>query len=143
MSNKTIDKISQLKSQLAALEGDLLADLAELPGQYGFANADEFIAAFRKAVSAGPVARKVAKAPKAEPKAPKVKAGRKKRVRITPEIEEQVKTLLAEGKNGPEIAKTVGISIPTVSNIKKKLTGGEAPAAAPVAPAAEQAAPQA
>jgi pyruvate/2-oxoglutarate dehydrogenase complex dihydrolipoamide acyltransferase (E2) component len=134
MANDTLKKIEQLKSKLAALEGDLHAGLAKLPGQYGFATAEEFLAAFRKAVSERPAGRKApkaAKAPKA-PKADKKPSGRKPRVKVTPEIEATVKVLLAEGKTGKQIAEVTGVSIPTVHNLKKKLRGptGTAPAAA-------------
>ena len=44
---------------------------------------------------------------------------RRKRAKITDETREQVKKMVAEGKTGAEIAKTVGISLPSVQNIKK------------------------
>jgi hypothetical protein len=47
--------------------------------------------------------------------------GKRKRVRITDEMKEQVKKLVEEGKTGAEIASAVGISLPSVANVKKAL----------------------
>ena len=117
MSQDTLKKIAQYKSRLADLERELFVQLAKLPAQYGFASAEEFIAAFRKAVGNKP-GRKPGKAAKA---AAKTDTGRKPRVKITPEIEAQVKALAEAGKTGAEIAKATGVSLPSVGNIKKKL----------------------
>jgi len=117
MSQDTLKKIAQYKSRLADLERELFVQLAKLPAQYGFASAEEFIAAFRKAVGNKP-GRKPGKAAKA---AAKTDTGRKPRVKITPEIEAQVKALTEAGKTGAEIAKATGVSLPSVGNIKKKL----------------------
>jgi DNA invertase Pin-like site-specific DNA recombinase len=45
----------------------------------------------------------------------------RKRAKITPEVIAKVKALVAKNKTGNEIAKEVGISLPSVGNIKKKL----------------------
>ncbi len=119
MAQDTIKKIAEYKTRLADLERELFAQLAKLPAQYGFASAEEFIAAFRKSV-AGKPGRKPGKAAKAS-SAVKAKAGRKPRVKITAEIVAQVKSLAEAGKTGSEIADTTGISLPSVQNIKKKL----------------------
>lgn len=63
-----------------------------------------------------------------------------KRVKITAEIEEQVKILHEAGRPGPEIAKELGLSAPSVQNIKKKL-GFTRPAAPATEPAAAEPAP--
>ncbi len=119
MAQDTLKKIAQYKSKLADLERELFAQLAKLPAQFGFASAEEFIEAVRKATTGKP-GRKPGKAPKAAAvKAPK--GGRKPRVKITPEIVEQVKALAEAGKTGNEIAATTGISLPSVQNLKKKL----------------------
>ena len=49
--------------------------------------------------------------------------GRKRRKRsvITEEIKAKVKALLAQEKTGAEVAKVIGISLPSVQNIKKEL----------------------
>lgn len=129
MAQDTIKKIAEYKTRLADLERELFGQLAQLPAQYGFASAEEFIAAFRRAVAGKPGRKpgKAAKAPKA-PKAAKAakpakagKGGRKARVKITPEIIAQVKSLAEAGKTGKEIAKATSISLPSVQNLKKKL----------------------
>ncbi len=43
------------------------------------------------------------------------------RAKITPETKEKVRALVAEEKTGAEIAKALGISLPSVQNIKKEL----------------------
>ena len=45
----------------------------------------------------------------------------RRRAKITPEIKAQVKTAVAAGKTGAQIAKELGISVPSVGNIKKEL----------------------
>lgn len=117
MAQDTLKKIAEYKTRLADLERELHAELAELPARYGFATPEEFIAAFRRSVGKQG-GRKAGKAKSAELK---TKTGRKPRAKVTPEIVEQVKALVAEGKTGSEIAKVAGISLPTVQNIKKKL----------------------
>ena len=56
---------------------------------------------------------------------PQLRAGgkrqRRRRAKITNETRTQVKKLVEAGKTGAEIAKTVGISLPSVQNIKKAL----------------------
>ncbi len=95
------DKLKELeaaRAKLASLEESVAAErnaeLAALPGKFGFASAAEFLAAFKAATgSAGAKrGRKPAKAKGA-----------------------------AGGKSGAEIAKSVGISLPSVQNVKKAL----------------------
>ena len=112
------DKIKELqatRAKLAELESsvgdELKKELASLPGHYGF----ESVAAFLKAVKSA--ARGGVRKDKAVG-APKVKRSRAK---ITALTRAQVKALLEQGKTGAEIAKTVGISLPSVQNIKKAL----------------------
>ena len=45
----------------------------------------------------------------------------RKRAKITAEVIAKVKALVVKNKTGNEIAKEVGISLPSVGNIKKKL----------------------
>ena len=119
MAQDTLKKIAQYKSKLANLERELFARLAKLPAQFGFATAEEFIEAVRQATS-GKAGRQPGKAAKAA--AEKAgKGGRKPRVKITPEIVAQVKSLAEAGKTGNEIAAATGISLPSVQNLKKKL----------------------
>jgi len=53
--------------------------------------------------------------------APESKGGRKPRVEITDEIRADIKKLVEAGKTGVEIAKAVGVSLPSVQNVKKAL----------------------
>ncbi len=118
------DKLKTLaatKARLAELEksiaSELNRELAGLPAKYGFDNLPEFFDAVRSA-SRGGKSRGAAKAPAA-----KAAGGgkRRKRAVITAETKAKVKSLVADGKTGGEIAKAVGISLPSVQNIKKEL----------------------
>jgi len=112
------EKIKQLKAtqaKMAELEKSIAAqlakELASLPSKYGFSS----VQAFLKAV-------KVSSGGKRRGAAPKKAAGkRRKRAVITAETKAQVKSLSQAGKTGAEIAKAVGISLPSVQNIKKEL----------------------
>lgn len=98
-------KISKLEQAIAAEQSK---ELASLPAKYGFQDTASFIKAVR-AASGGRVAGKT-------------KGGkRRKRALITEETKSKVKSLSAAGKTGAEIADIVGISIPSVQNIKKAL----------------------
>lgn len=121
------DKIKELeaaRAKLATLEQSLAAELskelASLPAKYGFESAAEFINAVNTAT--GGTARSARKAGKAKGAA-KGGAGRKRRTRavITDETRAQVKKLVSDGKTGGEIAEQLGISLPSVQNIKKAL----------------------
>lgn len=109
------DKIKELeaaKAKVASLTEAISAErnkeLASLPSQYGFATTADFINAVR-AATAGKRGRPV--------------GGGKKRTRavITDAIRAEVKKMAAAGKTGNEIAAAVGISLPSVQNIKKAL----------------------
>ncbi|ACB76809.1 mucin-associated surface protein (MASP) [Opitutus terrae PB90-1] len=116
------DKIKALaatKAKVAALEKSIAAELnrelAALPSRYGFESVDAFAAAVR-AAQRGKGGRAAAKA---QPAAGGKK--RRKRAVITAETKSKVKSLVESGKTGAEIAKAVGISLPSVQNIKKAL----------------------
>ena len=120
-----IDKIKKLeasKAKLAALEKsvarELRHELASLPSKYGFDGLSAFFKAVRSASSGGG-AGKARRAAKAAKKA----GGRKRRRRavITDATRAEVKKLSEAGKTGAEIAKAVGISLPSVQNVKKAL----------------------
>ena len=98
--------------RVAALEHKIAQGnrrFAVLPGKYGFKSMDAFIAALQKAAGG--------KAGKQGP----VKSGRKPRAKITPETKAKVKELVKAEKTGSEIARKLGISLPSVQNIKKEL----------------------
>lgn len=104
-------KVEQLEQSLAV---ELSRELAGLPAQFGFNSTDAFIAAVRSA-SGKRRGRKPSSA-----KSPVAKAPRK-RATITDATRAEVKKLVEAGKTGAEIAKAVGISLPSVQNIKKAL----------------------
>lgn len=104
-------KVAELEKMVAAEQA---AELRALPGKYGFTSADEFVAAIR-AASGARRGRRKGSAAKAVP------GKRRKRAVITDETRAQVKKLVGENKSGAEIAKTLGISLPSVQNIKKAL----------------------
>lgn len=131
VSNK-IKELAQARAQIALLEkaiADERAELAALPAKYGFASAADFVKAVKAAAAAsgGRRGRKSAtgKVAKAVPAAAKTKAsaGRKRRKRavITDETRASLKKMVEAGKTGGEIAKSLGISLPSVQNIKKAL----------------------
>jgi hypothetical protein len=98
-------KITKLEQAIAAEQSK---ELATLPAKYGFQDVNSFVKAV-KAASGGS-------------SAGKVKGGkRRQRAVITDETKNKVKSLTAAGKTGAEIATAVGISVPSVQNIKKEL----------------------
>lgn len=115
IANK-LKEIEAAKAKIAALEqsmaDELNKELAALPAKYGFADAKAFVKAVRAAAGGGGV-----RAGKVGP------GGKKRRTRavITDATRAQVKSLVEAGKSGATIAKTVGISVPSVQNIKKAL----------------------
>lgn len=116
VSNK-LKELQAARAKLASLEeavqSELNKELAALPAKYGFGSVDEFVDAVRVAGGGRRRGRPPGKA-----------AGGKKRRRravITDETRAQVKKLVDAGKTGAEIADQVGISLPSVQNIKKAL----------------------
>ena len=127
------DKIKELeaaRAKLASLEQSIAAEmnreLAGLPAKYGFQSTDDFVRAVQAAGGGRGRGKRRGRPPgSAAGAAKKGKGGpgRKRRSRavITDETRAQVKKLVNDGKTGAEIAKTVGISLPSVQNIKKAL----------------------
>src|SRR5882757_3414665 len=114
-----IDKLKQLeetKAKMAVLVKEIAAqldkELKALPAKYGFKSTGDFV----KAVKAAGGGKKGGGAQKSA-------GGRKRRRRavITDDTRAQVKKMVAAGKTGGEIASAVGISLPSVQNIKKAL----------------------
>lgn len=149
-----IDQIAELekaKAKLAQAEAKLAADrvaaLAKLPSDYGYADLNSFIKALKDAASkAGKGKGKRGKVAASAPKVAKApKAGKGKRAKITDDVKAQVKALAEAGKTGQEIAKVLGISQPSVQNIKKALglVKARAASAAPVSEAPTPVAPEA
>lgn len=126
------DKLKELeaaRAKLASLEqsiaSELSKELAGLPAKFGFASADDFADAVRAAAGGGraPRGRRRGRPAGSGAAAKKAAGGgkRRKRAVITDETRSQVKKLVEGGKTGAEIAKTLGISLPSVQNIKKAL----------------------
>lgn len=108
----------KIERQKAALEAKFNAQLAALPDQFGFDSADEFIAAVKAATGGGAPVKAAGKAKRGRPAGAK---SRRKRTKITEEIRVQVGDLVKAGKTNEEVAKAVGISAPSVQNIKNAL----------------------
>jgi DNA-binding NarL/FixJ family response regulator len=147
MFNEQLAKIEKAKADIAAAEAKLASDrvtaLAKLPGDFGYDNLNAFLKAVKAAYGKGgkPSAKgkKPGRKPKAD-KASKAKGGKGKRTKITDEVKAQVKSLAEAGKTGQEIANALGISAPSVQNIKKAFGMVKArgtSSAASVAPAPE------
>jgi hypothetical protein len=115
MLHDKLKKLAADKARLAKLEASLMAEaqrkLAGLPAEYGFENVNDFIKAVKQAVGGR------------RGSAAKTRGSRQRRSRavITDATRAKVKAMVAAGKTGGEIASTVGISLPSVHNIKKAL----------------------
>ena len=101
-------RVAELEKSIAA---ELNRELATLPAKYGFDSLPAFFEAVRTATRG--------KTRGASSKSPSQK--RRKRAIITSDTRNKVKSLVEGGKTGAEIAKLVGISLPSVQNIKKDL----------------------
>ena len=105
---------AKITAKIAALERKIAVQrtkqLAALPAKYGFGS----VAAFVKALQGGAGGNRKGARPAAGKK-------RRKRAKITAATRSEVKRLLEAGKTGAAIAKSVGISLPSVQNIKKAL----------------------
>lgn len=121
MITDKLKELAALRAKAAALEEQVAAEqtqeLASLPAQYGFADATAFLAAVRAATG-----NRRGRRPGVQPKKAALGGSKRKaRAVITDETRAEVKKLVQGGKTGAEIAKAVGISLPSVQNIKKAL----------------------
>jgi hypothetical protein len=120
MITSKLKRLDTVRAQLAHLEktveSELRQELAVLHKQYGFSDLKSFFKAVRAAAGGGikGASQRPARAKKtaATPKA-------RTRAKITAAIRARVKKLVQAGKSGAKIAKAVGISLPSVQNIKK------------------------
>ena len=104
-------KLADLEQSIAS---EMNKELASLPAKYGFTSVDDFLSAVSAATGGrGRRGRK--------PGSGTVGKKRRTRAVITDETRAQVKKMVNDGKTGAEIAKAVGISLPSVQNIKKAL----------------------
>jgi len=115
-NHKTVEtlraKVARLESEIAH---DIYVELAILPKQFGFSSVAHFLRAVEKAATGARKKRGRKKVVKA------AKPRRRKRAKITDAIRAKVKKLVKAEKTGSQIAKAVGISLPSVQNIKKAL----------------------
>jgi hypothetical protein len=120
MAINKIKEIEAARARIANLEKELQGELAELPAQYGFDSVNEFIAAVRNAAG-GAGGRGRGRGRKAGAAAGGAGRKRRRRAVITDETRASVKKMVEGGKTGAEISKSLGISLPSVQNIKKAL----------------------
>jgi len=111
MITTSVKALNETKAKVARLEKALAKELASLPAAYGFDSLKAFVAAIKAAAGMGGAGRpKKSAAPKS-----------RKRAKITDAVRAKVKALVKAGKTGSQVAKTLGISLPSVQNIKKAL----------------------
>jgi hypothetical protein len=115
-----LKELAATRAKLASLEqsvqSELNKELASLPASFGFPSVEDFVQAVRAAAGGR---RRGPGRPPGKPGGP----GKKRRHRavITDATRAQVKKMVDAGKTGSQIAKEVGISLPSVQNIKKAL----------------------
>jgi hypothetical protein len=116
MITNKLKELEAAKAKIAGLEKSIAAELnkelAALPAKFGFDSVGAFVEAVKAA--GGKRGGRSAKA---------AVGGKKRRTRavITDATRAEVKKLVEAGKTGGQIAKSVGISLPSVQNIKKAL----------------------
>ncbi len=121
MVTEVIKELKAAKAKVEALEQSLLKErkqkLASLPAELGFDTVAAFIDAVREAVGG-----RRGRPPKGEGGSSAAgRKGRRRRAKITAETKSSVKAAVNAGKTGAQIAKELGISVPSVQNIKKEL----------------------
>jgi hypothetical protein len=121
MVTKQIRELEVTKAKIVSLEKAIAKrlhkELSTLHDKYGFGSLVEFISALK--TSAGVPSGRKASRFKTSKGQSKVK--RRKRSIITDETRTSVKKMVESGKTGSQIAKSLGISLPSVQNIKKAL----------------------
>src|ERR1044072_5121778 len=120
MANNRLKELEAARAKLARLEQSIAKDLAKLPAKYGYSSAEDFARAVTAAAGgSGGGGRRRGRPPGPGRGGPGKK--RRRRSVITDETRATVKKLVEGGKTGAEIARSVGISLPSVQNIKKAL----------------------
>lgn len=118
MVTKQIKELEATKAKIATLEKSIAKrlhkELSSLHNKYGFSSLTDFISALQGASGRGSRG-------KSSPSKGALKSKRAKRSVITDATRASVKKLVESGKTGSQIAKTLGISLPSVQNIKKAL----------------------
>jgi hypothetical protein len=104
---------AKIAAKIAALEQTISEhrskELANLPAKHGYDNLPAFIKALKASASGKSIA------------GPGKAKKRRTRAVITDETRASVKKQVDAGKTGAAIAKALGISLPSVQNIKKAL----------------------
>jgi len=120
------EKIKQLQALQAkadelqkTIEAERMQELAALPAKYGFDSLPAFIKVLKGAASTKGKGK--GKRTKAKTKAAAKPTGKRTRAKITDETKAKVKAMVEAGAKGSAIAKDLGISLPSVQNIKKEL----------------------
>jgi hypothetical protein len=123
MLTEKIQELEAAKAKVQDLEQKILAErpreLAGLPERYGFSSLNEFIKAVKAAISSVGGRKKPGRKAKGTKAEPAAKKGKRGRARITDEVRAKVKELVEAGNSGASIAAKLGISLPSVQNIKK------------------------
>jgi hypothetical protein len=117
MVTNQIKQLEATKAKIVSLEKSIAKrlhrELASLHAKYGFDSLAEFTKALKEASGLG------GKGRKGRPAKAGSKAKRRRRAVITDDTRASVKKLVETGKTGSQIAKSLGISLPSVQNIKK------------------------
>jgi DNA invertase Pin-like site-specific DNA recombinase len=117
MVTNQIKELEATKAKIVNLEKSIAKrlhrELASLHAKYGFDSLGEFTRALKAAAGAG------GKGRRSRPGKAAGTAKRRRRAVITDETRASVKKLVESGKTGSQIAKSLGISLPSVQNIKK------------------------
>ena len=112
-----VSELDAMRAKIAQLEEEIRAErqdeLAQLPASFGFDSVASFAAAVRIACGRRPMVISVSRGSNG--------SSRRRRVTITNAMREQVRKLLRSGHTGATIASAVGISRPSVQNIKRSL----------------------
>jgi hypothetical protein len=121
MVTKQIKELEAAKAKIVALEKAiakrLRKELSALPHKFGFSTLEHFVSALKATSGSRQKGRRGRPAKGAGASSAK----RRKRAIITDETRSSVKKLVESGKTGSQIAKSLGISLPSVQNIKKAL----------------------
>lgn len=121
MISDKVKELEALRNRAAELEAAVSAEhqreLAGLPREFGFESVDAFVEAVLEATGG----RRSRRGRPTQRRAAGSRKGRAPRATITDQTRAEVKKLVESGRTGSEIAQTVGISLPSVQNIKKAL----------------------
>lgn len=112
MAQNLVELLNAARAEVVKLEAQVKQSLKNLPQEYGYSDVNTFIAAMRDAAGLWP--RYTAGIGNPTKK-------RRRRMRITPEMKAHLEELIGDGKTGNQVASELGISLPSVNNIKREL----------------------